>query len=81
MISAFFGGAAGAIGTTISTLGSGWPTGPFIVIVASSFFAISLFFGKEKGVFIKYWQFKMHKQEVADQYLNTPFIKEKEVKE
>ena len=80
MISAVFGGAAGAIGTIISAAGSGWPTGPFIVLVASSFFAISLFFGKEKGIFIKYLQLKRHTRQAINQQINAPFIHEEEVK-
>ncbi|KZN98069.1 metal ABC transporter permease [Aeribacillus composti] len=62
IISALFGGAAGALGTFISALGRGWPTGPFIVIVASALFFLSLFFGKEKGILIKYLQLKMQKR-------------------
>lgn len=62
IISALFGGAAGAFGTFISALGRGWPTGPFIVIVASALFFLSLFFGKEKGILVKYLQLKMQKR-------------------
>ncbi|MEK4180471.1 iron chelate uptake ABC transporter family permease subunit [Aeribacillus sp. FSL K6-1121] len=62
IISALFGGAAGALGTFISALGRGWPTGPFIVIVASALFFLSLFFGKEKGILVKYLQLKMQKR-------------------
>lgn len=51
-LSAVFGGLSGVLGTYISAVGKGWPTGPFIVIVASSFFIISLFFGKEKGMIV-----------------------------
>ncbi len=32
LLSALFGGVSGAVGTIISALGSGWPTGPFIVL-------------------------------------------------
>lgn len=62
-LSAIIGGASGAIGTLISAFGSGWPTGPFIVLVAALTFAISLFFGKEKGVFIQYIQQKMYEKQ------------------
>lgn len=62
IISALFGGVAGALGTFISALGRGWPTGPFIVIVASALFFLSLFFGKEKGILVKYLQLKMQKR-------------------
>lgn len=63
LLSAFIGGGAGVLGTTVSALGSGWPTGPFIVLVAASIFLVSLFFGKEKGVFILYLQQKQHEKQ------------------
>lgn len=62
VLSAIFGGVAGATGTLISAMGSGLPTGPFIVVVGAGIFIISLVFGKEKGTFIKYTQFKMHQR-------------------
>ncbi len=79
-ISSLFGGLSGAIGTILSAFGNGWPTGPFIVIIASTFFIISLFFGKEKGILIKYWQLKMQRKQVIKEPLHAPFMKEKGVK-
>ena len=76
-ISSLFGGLSGAIGTVLSALGNGWPTGPFIVITASAFFTISLFFGKEKGILIKYWQLKMHRKQIIEQSLDSPFVKKR----
>jgi len=52
-LSALFGGGAGMAGTLVSAMGSGWPTGPFIVVASSSLFLISLVFGAEKGVLVK----------------------------
>ncbi|MBD8069589.1 metal ABC transporter permease [Bacillus sp. PS06] len=72
LISAIFGGGAGAVGTAISALGSGWPTGPFIVVVAASFFVVSLIFGKEKGVLLQYLRYRKQKKQVKqDHQLNT----------
>lgn len=70
-LSAFFGGGAGAIGTAISALGSGWPTGPFIVLVASIVFTISLVFGKEKGVFIQFIQQKKHEKQYVQEQMSS----------
>ncbi len=75
ILSAFFGGVAGAVGTAISTLGRGWPTGPFIVVVAASFFAISLIFGKEKGILLKHLQYRKHKRQVNEEQAETRIIK------
>jgi len=59
LLSSFIGGISGALGTWISSTGSGLPTGPFIVLVSAAFFAISLLFGKEKGMVISFMQFKI----------------------
>lgn len=58
VLSALIGGASGFVGTFISAIGKGWPTGPFIVIVAGSIFIISLVFGKAKGLLWQYLQGK-----------------------
>jgi len=56
ILSALFGGGSGLVGTLISTLGSGWPTGPFIVITASLLFVLSLAVGRKKGLITLYLQ-------------------------
>ncbi|KMK78135.1 metal ABC transporter permease [Alkalihalobacillus pseudalcaliphilus] len=66
VISASIGGVSGVVGTAISAIGRGLPTGPFIVIVAASFFVISLIFGKEKGLLIKFIQFKAQQKRVGN---------------
>ncbi|MFC3750689.1 metal ABC transporter permease [Paenibacillus sp. GCM10012306] len=49
---ALIGGGSGVIGTVLSTMGKGWPTGPFIVVTSSAFFMVSLLFGAQKGLVI-----------------------------
>ena len=71
VLAAVFGGASGGIGTFISALGSGWPTGPFIVVTAASFFTISLIFGKERGILVRYIQYKLHQKKVHVRKVNT----------
>lgn len=56
VLSALFGGGAGAVGTLASTMGAGWPTGPFIVLAAAGMFLVSLLFGSKKGVLVLYLQ-------------------------
>lgn len=63
MLSALFGGAAGAIGTIVSVLGKGWPTGPFIVVVSSMIFVFSLFFGAKKGIVTEMLQQRARKRQ------------------
>lgn len=62
ILSSVMGGLSGVAGTWLSTLGNGWPTGPFVVLVAAALFILSLIFGKEKGLFINYLYLKMDAQ-------------------
>ncbi|UQZ36677.1 manganese ABC transporter [Paenibacillus sp. PK3_47] len=63
ILSAVFGGGAGAAGTWVSTLGKGWPTGPFIVLLSSSLFLVSLIFGFQKGLVAKRLQLRALKKQ------------------
>jgi manganese/zinc/iron transport system permease protein len=54
LLSALFGGGAGVMGTLASTYGSGWPTGPFVVIAAAGLFLTSLVFGIRKGLLVQF---------------------------
>lgn len=62
ILSAIIGGCSGLTGTWISTLGKGWPTGPFIVVAASSIFLLSLVFGMQKGLLIKALQLRAQRK-------------------
>lgn len=62
ILSALFGGASGMIGTFLSTIGKGWPTGPFIVVTAAAIFFISLFLGSKKGLAVVYFQQKRQRK-------------------
>lgn len=62
ILSALIGGFSGLAGTLMSTIGTGLPTGPFIVVVGAGCFLFSLLFGKEKGIVIQYLQFKIHQR-------------------
>ncbi|GFN33336.1 metal ABC transporter permease [Paenibacillus xylaniclasticus] len=71
VLSAVFGGSAGVIGTLMSVYGKGWPTGPFIVIAASSLFVISFALGIRKGLIVigiqQYRQRKLLEESTAYQ--------------
>lgn len=65
VLSALFGGASGAVGTLISAMGSGWPTGPFIIVTAACLFLTSLIFGLEKGLLVQYLLHRRQKRSVT----------------
>ncbi len=77
-LSGIFGGVAGAVGTTISTLGTGWPTGPFIVITSGAIFLVSLFFGTKKGLVVEYMILKNQKNEIKSTMVISSVVKEGE---
>lgn len=56
VLSAFFGALSGVLGTFVSAIGQGWPTGPFIIVIAAGLFLLSLVFGKEKGLLVRFIQ-------------------------
>lgn len=64
ILSALFGGGAGVLGTLISTLGKGWPTGPFIVIAASFCFVVSIAFGYRKGLLVIFLQQRAQRKQL-----------------
>lgn len=63
LLSALIGGLSGVLGTLVSTMKSGLPTGPFIVVVGAGFFVLSFLFGKEKGLFVNYVQYKFQQKQ------------------
>lgn len=73
ILSAIFGGLGGAIGTTISTQGASWPTGPFIVLTLGSIFLVSLLFGNKKGLIVEWILFR-NKQNELEQ--NSSLVRE-----
>ncbi|WP_096152852.1 MULTISPECIES: metal ABC transporter permease [Bacillus] len=57
------GGLSGVIGTLLSTITRGMPTGPLIIVAATIVFIFSLIFGFKKGLLIKFIQHvKVQKQ-------------------
>lgn len=65
-VAGLFGGGAGVSGTLFSSMGAGWPTGPFIVLAASFLFLISLVFGVEKGLLVRAFQLWIQRRRLAE---------------
>lgn len=58
LLSGLFGGVAGASGALISSLAPRMPTGPWIVVVATAFFAVSIALAPRRGMiprFYRHW--------------------------
>ncbi len=56
VLAAMFGVVTGAIGAFLSFLGSGLPTGPLMVLAASTVFALAFLFGPRHGVLMRWWR-------------------------
>lgn len=53
VLAGLFGLASGAAGTAVSSQIDNAPTGPAIILSATAFFAISMFFGTARGMFVR----------------------------
>ncbi|HEX8550325.1 MAG TPA: metal ABC transporter permease [Abditibacteriaceae bacterium] len=56
ILAGVFGAASGAAGAIFSTLQSGLPTGPLVVLSATAIFAVSLFFAPRRGIVARVWR-------------------------
>jgi ABC-type Mn2+/Zn2+ transport system permease subunit/Mn-dependent DtxR family transcriptional regulator len=56
LLAALFGMAAGALGAFLSFLGNNLPTGPFMVLAATTVFAGAFLFGPRHGVLARWWR-------------------------
>ena len=63
-LAAFFGMAAGAVGAFLSYLGPNLPTGPFMVLGATTVFVIAFLFGPRHGVVMRWWRQRSRAQRV-----------------
>ena len=67
VLSALFGGFAGATGAILSGIEAGLPTGPLIIVVASAIVFLSIAFAPERGLVWTLWQQRQDRQRFAAQ--------------
>jgi ABC-type Mn2+/Zn2+ transport system permease subunit/Mn-dependent DtxR family transcriptional regulator len=65
LLSALLGMLAGALGAFVSFLGSNLPTGPCMVLAASSIFAVTFLFAPRHGVLARTWHRRERRRRVA----------------
>jgi ABC-type Mn2+/Zn2+ transport system permease subunit/Mn-dependent DtxR family transcriptional regulator len=63
-LAALFGLLAGAIGSFLSFLGPNFPTGPFMVLGATSVFALAFFFAPRHGVLVRWFRHRSRARRV-----------------
>lgn len=77
-IAGFFGGAAGATGTALSTLAPRMPTGPLIVLAATALFVGSLFFAPRRGLLARVWRHLSVRARVAQESVLCALFEQEE---
>lgn len=69
IVSAFIGGLSGWLGACLSASLPKLPPGALIVLVAALFFILSLVFGSEKGLMVRYFRSRALRMRVGRQHL------------
>lgn len=69
VLSGLIGGLSGAFGALLSSTISGLPTGPVIVVAATTFFLISFLFAPQRGILFRMVENKKHNQIVLNNFL------------
>ncbi|AST92968.1 MULTISPECIES: metal ABC transporter permease [Sutcliffiella] len=78
IISGVIGGVSGVIGTLLSTLTRGMPTGPLIILAATMMFLFSLLFGVKRGVLFQAYKLLMVRKQVVLENILTSLYNETE---
>lgn len=68
-IAALIGAISGYVGSSVSAVVPDLPSGAMIVLTCSTCFAFSLFFGRRRGVFLRWWRRRRLNLNVARQHL------------
>lgn len=76
ILAGLFGGTSGLIGTIISTWANNLPTGPLIVLSATSIFVVSIVFAPSRGVLAMAMRQKRAKTEIMNQQQLKQAIKD-----
>ncbi|MBU5210168.1 metal ABC transporter permease [Heyndrickxia oleronia] len=76
ILAGLFGGTSGLIGTIISTWANNLPTGPLIVLSATSIFVVSIVLAPSRGVLAKAMRQKRAKTEILNQQQLKQAIKD-----
>lgn len=69
ILASLFGGLGGALGAALSAVVPKLPAGAVIVMTNSVFFALSMIFGKARGVLVRYQQHRALSRTVGHQHL------------
>lgn len=69
LLSALTGGVSAWLGASLSAFFPRLPAGAVIVLVATTFFVVSMLVGSERGLLIRYFRFKQLKSRIGRQHL------------
>ena len=81
VVSALIGSAAAIAGSAVSAVFPQLPSGATIVLVCSSFFLFSMFFGSSRGTVFRFYRHLALKRRVGRQHLLRALFEQQELKE
>ena len=74
-LAALFGALSGFLGAYISFLAPRWPTGPWVVVVVSAIFAISILFSPSRGVLARALRHTRQRQRITQENILKSLLK------
>ena len=74
-LAAVFGALSGLLGAYISFLAPRWPTGPWVVVVVSTIFAISILFSPGRGVLARVLRHRRQRQRITQENILKSLLK------
>lgn len=74
-LAAIFGALSGVLGAYLSFLSPRWPTGPWVVVVVSTLFGVSLLFAPERGVLARVLRHRKHRRKITQENILKSLVK------
>lgn len=75
ILAALFGAISGILGAYLSFLSPRWPTGPWVVVVVSLLFGVSLLFAPSRGVVARVLRHRKHRRKITQENILKALVK------
>jgi len=74
-LSGLFGALSGVLGAYLSFLSPRWPTGPWVVVVVSTIFGMSLMFAPQRGVVARLLRHRKQRRKITQENILKALVK------
>lgn len=75
LLAAVFGAVSGLLGAYLSFLSPRWPTGPWVVVVVSTVFAVSILFSPGRGVLARWLRHRRQRNRITQENILKSLLK------